>query len=281
MVKKDFTFPFYYKEWLVSTTGWDPDTRGWYINLLCHQADKKVLPPDAESLAELAGVKFSQFERFKNVLEATLKAKFKANEQGMLENKVMSELISEREQFVNKRTQSGVVGALIKKGKELHPDLSYKAWKSITDALMVFDFTSLSISEKENLLKATIQANIEANAKPLFIDSDSNSIDKDKNESETELYPTFQDFWECYNKKTGSIKKIQPKWDRLKHEIKCEIMEYIPHYIASQPEKQYRKNPETFLNNEGWKDEIINDKRFNKKPITKKDPILNAYNPNK
>ena len=214
MTKKDFTFPFFYKEWLVSTTGWDADARGWYINLLCHQADKKVLPPDAESLAELAGVKFSQFERFKIVLEATLKAKFKANEQGMLENKVMSELISEREQFVNKRAHSGVVGALIKKGKELHPELGFKAWKSITDALMEFDFTSLSISKKEDLLKATIQANIEANSKPLFIDSesDSNSIDKQLNNKtnkpkeglifpfESEEFKTAWGNWVVYKK---------------------------------------------------------------------------------
>ena len=259
MTKKDFTFPFFYKEWLVSTTGWDADARGWYISLLCHQADKGMLPADAESLAELAGVKFSQFERFKIVLEATLKAKFEANEQGMLENKVMSELLNERKEFVEKRSHSGVVGTLVKKGKALY-DLNNETWQAIKNDLNEFDFTNLSISEREDLLKATLKANMQANNKPSFIDSDSdnNSIDKDK--SKTELYPTFEDFWNCYDKKTGSIKKIKPKWERLRHETKCEIMEYIPHYIASQPEKQYRKNPETFLNNEGWKDEIIKSK---------------------
>ena len=34
-------------------------------------------------------------------------------------------------------------------------------------------------------------------------------------------------------------------------------MQYIPKYKIAQPEKQYRKNPETFLDNEGWNDEVI------------------------
>ena len=34
-------------------------------------------------------------------------------------------------------------------------------------------------------------------------------------------------------------------------------MDYLPGYIQSKPDKQFRKHPTTFLNNEGWKDEII------------------------
>ncbi len=34
-------------------------------------------------------------------------------------------------------------------------------------------------------------------------------------------------------------------------------MLYIPKYKAAQPNKQYRKNPETFLNNKSWNDELI------------------------
>ena len=31
-----------------------------------------------------------------------------------------------------------------------------------------------------------------------------------------------------------------------------------PLYVKAQPDKQYRKNPETFLRNKSWHDEIIN-----------------------
>ena len=33
-------------------------------------------------------------------------------------------------------------------------------------------------------------------------------------------------------------------------------MAYIPAYVESTPNKEFRKYPATFLNNEGWKDEI-------------------------
>jgi hypothetical protein len=72
----------------------------------------------------------------------------------------------------------------------------------------------------------------------------------------TEIYPTFNDFWELYDKKT-SKPKSQIKWNKLNQKEKVFIMIYIPNYIKSQPNKKYRKDPITFLNNEGWNDEII------------------------
>ena len=81
-----------------------------------------------------------------------------------------------------------------------------------------------------------------------------------KNEIENlkiELYPTFEDFWDMYDKKTGKKEKIESKWNKLSQSTKEKIINYIPYYIKSQPNKQYRKNPETFLNNESWNDEII------------------------
>lgn len=73
----------------------------------------------------------------------------------------------------------------------------------------------------------------------------------------TELYPTFDDFWELYNKKVGKKDKIKKKWDALNQDTKEYIVNYIPEYLISQPNKKYRKNPETFLNNESWNDELI------------------------
>ena len=35
------------------------------------------------------------------------------------------------------------------------------------------------------------------------------------------------------------------------------MFEYIPKYKQAQPDKQYRKNPETFLRNRSWEDELI------------------------
>lgn len=72
-------------------------------------------------------------------------------------------------------------------------------------------------------------------------------------------YP-FNEFWDKYDKKRGDNPKIKKMWDKLSEQDRQDIMEYIPFYINSQPDKKYRKDPQTFLNNKAWKDELINEK---------------------
>ena len=78
-----------------------------------------------------------------------------------------------------------------------------------------------------------------------------------KNENEVEVWPSFEDFWDLYNKKTGNKTLIKPKFDKLPQSVKENIMNYLPEYIESTPDKTYRKNPQTFLNNKAWQDELI------------------------
>jgi hypothetical protein len=73
---------------------------------------------------------------------------------------------------------------------------------------------------------------------------------------ESEFYP-FNEFWDDYAKKIGDKDKLESKWNKIGIEDRKKIKEYIPLYISSQPEKKFRKNPETFLNNKSWNDEII------------------------
>jgi len=74
---------------------------------------------------------------------------------------------------------------------------------------------------------------------------------------ENMIWPNFSDFWDAYDKKTGKKEKINKQWSKLSQKTKKKIMEYIPNYIISQPNKRYRLNPETFLNNDGWENELI------------------------
>jgi len=69
---------------------------------------------------------------------------------------------------------------------------------------------------------------------------------------------SFEVFWDLYDKKVGKKEKLCRKWDTLPADTRRKILEYLPLYKKSEPNKKYRKNPETFLNNEGWNDEIIN-----------------------
>jgi hypothetical protein len=90
--------------------------------------------------------------------------------------------------------------------------------------------------------------------------------EKKENEIEIIIYPSFDDFWNLYDKKIDKP-KCELKWKKLKQSEKEAIMQYIPDYIASQPDKKFRKNPETFLNNKAWENEIIKPEK-NGKQIT-------------
>ena len=66
----------------------------------------------------------------------------------------------------------------------------------------------------------------------------------------------FEFFWGLYGKKVSRGKCVK-KWDKIKSSDKEKIFETLPAYIRSTPDEQYRKNPLTYLNNEGWKDAIV------------------------
>lgn len=67
---------------------------------------------------------------------------------------------------------------------------------------------------------------------------------------------SFEEFWNAYDKKVGRPKS-EKKWYRLSFGDQQAIMAYIPKYKRAQPDKKYRKNPETFFNNRSWEDELI------------------------
>jgi len=66
----------------------------------------------------------------------------------------------------------------------------------------------------------------------------------------------FDLFWDLYDKKVDKV-KCESKWKKLSKEIQQKIIDYLPDYIKSTPNKDYRKNPATFLNNKSWENEII------------------------
>lgn len=69
--------------------------------------------------------------------------------------------------------------------------------------------------------------------------------------------PTFEEWWNAYNKKRGR-KKAEAKWNKLSDFDKIECMKATPSYVASIEDKQFQKDPLTYLNGECWNDEIIN-----------------------
>jgi len=77
-------------------------------------------------------------------------------------------------------------------------------------------------------------------------------------ESNIDVYPTFQDFWDLYDYKKNRP-KCERRWKALSQAEKEKIIEVVPAYVLSTPDKTYRKWPEGFLNKENkmWENEIL------------------------
>ena len=92
------------------------------------------------------------------------------------------------------------------------------------------------------------------------IDTHTQEEQEEEEEKEEEQYINidFEFFWIEYDKKVGDKQKLKKKWNNLTDAEREKIMEYLPSYKNSVPDKQFRKNPETFFNNKSWNDEIVN-----------------------
>jgi hypothetical protein len=67
---------------------------------------------------------------------------------------------------------------------------------------------------------------------------------------------SFENVWERYGRK-GNKKTSKKRWDVLPKKAKQIAVVHIPRYVKATPTLQYRKNFETYINQEAWNDEII------------------------
>jgi hypothetical protein len=98
-----------------------------------------------------------------------------------------------------------------------------------------------------------VKANNKPNSKPNK--KAKQNLHEDDNENRINI--DFEDFWNLYDKKRGEKNKLEKAWNLLTDQERSDIMEYIPKYKVSQPDKTFRKDPQTFFNNKSWNDEII------------------------
>jgi len=104
----------------------------------------------------------------------------------------------------------------------------------------------------EILLPPFAQAKSEANSENEY--ENTNEINKINKE-----YP-FNDFWEAYDYKVGNTYRLESHWHTLPNEVKEKIMQFIPSYIASTPNKKYRLSATRFFEDKRWEGEIVIDK---------------------
>jgi hypothetical protein len=72
-----------------------------------------------------------------------------------------------------------------------------------------------------------------------------------------EINISFDIFWDLYDKKVGDKDKLKKKWDSLQDSDRKSIIDYLPKYKTIQPDKKFRKDPQTFFNNSSWNDELV------------------------
>lgn len=65
----------------------------------------------------------------------------------------------------------------------------------------------------------------------------------------------FDEFWNIYDKKVDRSKALK-LWNQLLDVEIRQILEYVPKYKGVTPDKQFRKDPATFLRNRSWENEL-------------------------
>ena len=90
---------------------------------------------------------------------------------------------------------------------------------------------------------------------PPMIQEEEKEKEEEKEQTINTIY-SFDEFWETYNKKTGRV-NCERIYARLKDKDYAKIKETLPIYLASVKDKQYLKNPQTYLNGKCWEDEIF------------------------
>lgn len=138
-------------------------------------------------------------------------------------------------------------------------------WYSMPD----FSIESLAISQSSNMKNGGFK-NEECNLQNCSMESskmknaifkseapipDINTDDKPDSKPDKNNVIEFDEFWNAYGKKVDTA-KCKSKWLKLSHEQHTEIMANVFDYVAANSDKQYRKNPLTYLNGKCWLDEI-------------------------
>jgi len=135
------------------------------------------------------------------------------------------------------------------------------------------DFPKSKVKQQESALKILQDYNIDFNSYLTVSDSHEHEHEHDTvndnvivnvNDNGNGNINVFDFFWNLYDKKVDRPKS-ERKWNALSDKDQQAIIDYIPKYIKSQPDKKFRKNPTTFLNNRSWENEIIDEGKSNEK----------------
>jgi hypothetical protein len=226
---KDPAFLFYPADFLVGCADLTMQERGQYITLLCLEHQKGRL---SEKTCRL-NLGLLSVSEIPDVM-----AKFKIDAEGLYYNERLELEINKRHETSEYYSNKGKKGGA-PKGNQNAKKTSQK--------------------QPKNNPKTNIYENENENRNENIIEFE-NEIRNNNNNGEF----SFLKIWEIYEKK-GNKKTSERKWQSLPDKTKQLIFEHVPKYVNATPDLKYRKNFETYLNQEAWNDEIITLKSKNNK----------------
>lgn len=252
---KDPAFLFYSKDWLTGTSEYMPDEKGVYIDLLCYQHQNGSLPSDMNRLSKMVGISTDEFKKIWSVISKHFEPIGQPNGEpngNRLVNRKLNEVMGERSEKGKMNTITGTFAALLRTGK--YDEKTYKELKSAFNASDFMIYEKERISERltewlHNRLKSIGNGNANEDVVEDVIEI--------KEEYAQISILNFDEFWELYDKKVGDKTKLRKKFETIKEPDREKIKEHIPLYRMATPDKKYRKDPQTYLNNQSWNDEII------------------------
>jgi hypothetical protein len=103
----------------------------------------------------------------------------------------------------------------------------------------------LELNEKPQQQETAIEQPKKATKEP---------VQKDDVPNEKEVL--FDEWWSKYGKKVGKEKSLK-LWMKLKIGEIYKCLAVVDDYVLSKPDKQFRKDPATYLHNKSFNDEII------------------------
>lgn len=122
----------------------------------------------------------------------------------------------------------------------------------------------------QDFAKAKSQAKDKANSEYENEYENEYEIEINNEKIDIDTNSDFEKVWIMYEKK-GNKKTSLQKWNKLSKKNKDLALSHIPMYAKSTPDKRYRKNFETYINQEVWNDEI----HSGKNPDMANESILN------
>ncbi|MDR2906552.1 MAG: YdaU family protein [Bacteroidales bacterium] len=247
---KSPSFSFYSADFLIGVSDLTNEEIGIYIKLLCFQHQKGHLTQ--KQLGLLLGFSFDS-------LSDELKSKFKIDENGMIFNARLEREIEIKSHFVDKQRENGKKGGRPKKGNNPNTNPNETQNKPKHKA-------------KENPKKG-IEDEIEIEDE-IIIENKEKGVTGEKTEiAEVEVLDelSFEKIWALYERK-GNRKTCERKWANLKNHCREAVFAHVQRYVDATPEIQYRKNFETYLNQECWNDEIIKNTKHDEFQTNSRNP---------